>query len=188
VQGTALSRVRRLAFASADTPLVGVVRRSVCVVVATALAVVVSGCGTGDRSGSSPGALTGSIRVVLKADRAPEFRIYDPSGSSKIEIGGIDIHRSTARVVRLVGSAAVNLDLTQAGELKPCRLTRAVAQRGARFHRQQEIAIAIDGHVYARPRIDYRTSPRGLCGSPAIEFAGQDLHTAQKLVRLIRGG
>ena len=81
----------------------------------------------------------------------------------------------------------MNVDLTKAGELKLCRLTRVVSQRGARLHRQQEIAIAINGHIYAHPRIDYRAFPGGLCGSPTIEFVGQNLHTAQKLVRLIRG-
>lgn len=102
-------------------------------------------------------------------------------------MGSTDILRSTARVVRIAGSATVNLNLTMAGELKLCRLTRAVAQRGARLHRQQEIAIAIGGDVYAHPRIDYRTAPNGVCGSPTIEFVGQNLHAAQKLVRLIRG-
>jgi hypothetical protein len=65
-------------------------------------------------------------------------------------------------------------------------LTRLVAERGVREHRNQHFAVAFDGHVYARPYLDYRLYPKGLRGDSGLELANLPSSVAQKVVSEIR--
>ena len=116
------------------------------------------------------------------------LRVYDPTGLVKTEVTSADVVRSSFRaVLQPGGSAAVVGTLTRAGDSKFCSLTRALARRGARLRRPQHFAFEVAGRVYARPWVDYKAFPNGVCGSPAFEVVGMRLAVARTLVRLIRG-
>lgn len=48
--------------------------------------------------------------------------------------------------------------------------------------------LAVDGHVYARPSVDYRAYHDGLDGSSGLEMGSLRLAVAQRLAKEIRGG
>ncbi len=117
------------------------------------------------------------------------LRISDLAGRVKAEVTNAGVVRSSVRAVRQAGGAAAVVGVfTKDGASKFCSLTRGLARRGARVHRPQHFAIAVGGRVYARPWVDYRAFPNGLCGSPGFEWGGMQLPVARRLARLIRGG
>lgn len=117
------------------------------------------------------------------------FRIYDPSGRVKVEVTSADIVRSSARAAPQGGGTAIfSVSFTAGGASKFCRLTRALARRGAALDRRQRFAVAFSDRVQSRPFIDYEATPSGLCGSPAIEVHGLPVTVAQRLVQQIREG
>jgi hypothetical protein len=111
------------------------------------------------------------IALVAAVAVAGGLRIYDPAQLVRATVTSADVSYAHADTSPQTGQALVELGLTARGVHSFCTLTRALAVRGARRHSFQHLAVAVDGHVYARPFIDYRANPRGLCGSPAFEIA-----------------
>jgi hypothetical protein len=121
---------------------------------------------------------------------AEVLRIYDPTGQVKTELTISDIVRSSAVADRSVGGVpALIFALTKSGQAKFHVLTRALARRGARLHKHQVFAIAIDGHVYSTPFIDYKVFPGGFpaAGSPDMEMNLSSFALAKKLAFELRG-
>ena len=115
------------------------------------------------------------------------LRIFDPSGIAKTQVTSVDVIRLSVRAVRKAGGSADLVgDFTKTGRAKFCALTRALARRGARVGVAQPLAIEVAGHVYARPRVDFKAFPTGLCGSPSFEWL-MDLTLARRLAHVIRG-
>jgi hypothetical protein len=83
------------------------------------------------------------------------------------------------------GNAAVFFRLTAEGAVKFQTLTRALVHRGAKVHRNQNLAIQL-GDFVSRPNIDYRLSPNGLSPDPGIEVLGMTISHARRLAREIR--
>jgi hypothetical protein len=107
----------------------------------------------------------------------------------KLELTTADVVPSSAQAQRLAGGSAVlYVGFTSKGAAKFCRLTRALARRGARLHRQQRFAVAVGFGIYVRPLVDYRASPDGLCGAPGFEVQGMRLALARQLAQQIRAG
>jgi hypothetical protein len=168
------------------------------VVLLAVLAVLILGfgsaCGTnhGKSARSSRVNLTGTLTVVMKKNRSArryELRIYDPAGRVAAAITGAEVVRSSVRVVRESGGRfGLFVGLTKNGASAFCSLTRALARRGARLHSRQRFAVALGSHVYARPWVDYRAFPNGLCSTPGIEWAGMPLPVARRLAARIRTG
>src|SRR6266576_6549614 len=78
------------------------------------------------------------------------IRIFDPAGRVHQEVRSGDI--ASATVIRGSGrTRSVALVFTKPGVQRFDELTRLVAERGVREHRNQHFAVAVDGHVYARP-------------------------------------
>jgi hypothetical protein len=116
------------------------------------------------------------------------FRLFDPTGHVPAEVATADILRSAARAYpEPGGSAALFVQLTPRGASEFHALTRGLARRGARLHRRQSFVVTIDGHVYARPFVDYKASPDGLDGRSGLELQGLKLATARRLAKEIRG-
>jgi hypothetical protein len=134
--------------------------------------------------------LTGTITAVLKQKpRRRGLHIYDARRIAKTTVTSADIDRSSIRVVPLSKRyAALYVGFTRRGRLEFCRLTRALARRGARIHRHQYLIIAADGRVFARPWIDYQKFPNGLCGVPGFESDRIPIRAARDLAKLIRNG
>ena len=124
------------------------------------------------------------------------LRVYDPSGQVKTEVTSADVVRSSVRAVSspVVSppqpgrAAGLVFSLTKRGASKFESLTRALAQRGARLHRNQRFAVEVGGRIYLRPWVDYRRNPNGLPGGSGVEITGLAIATARMLVRLIRDG
>jgi hypothetical protein len=109
------------------------------------------------------------------------FRIYDPSGRTKVEVMNADIVRTSVSAVPQGGGKAIlSVSFTADGASKFCRLTRALARRGAALDRQQRFALVVNGRVQSRPFVDYDAAPSGLCGSPGIEVQGVPVAVAQE--------
>jgi hypothetical protein len=117
-----------------------------------------------------------------------EFRVYDPTGVARTEATGSDVVRSSVHALRVSGSVTLYVGLTQTGASKFQTLTRALARRGARLHRPQSFAVAIGGHVYWRPSVDYELFPNGLPGNNGLDLQVLRLAVAQRLAKLIRSG
>jgi hypothetical protein len=133
--------------------------------------VIPSGCGSGN-----PGPAAG-------------LRIYDPSEHMAGEVGPTDVVRSSVRTSPdQPGTAVLFFQLTSRGKQRIHTLTRALARRGARLHRNQHFAFAVSGHVYARPFIDYRALPNGIDGEPGIEISGIPRKVAQRIAAEMRDG
>jgi hypothetical protein len=116
------------------------------------------------------------------------LRIYDPTRQVKTELTISDVVRSSVLADRTVGGVpALAFTLTKAGAAKFHVLTRALARRGARLHRNQVFAIAIDGHVYATPFIDYKVDPDGIPAGPDMEMNVSSYALAKKLAFELRG-
>ena len=117
------------------------------------------------------------------------LRIYDPTGQVKTELTISDIVRSSALADRSIGGVpALVFALTKSGQGKLHVLTRGLARRGARLHRNQVFAIAIDGHVYSTPFIDYKVEPDGIpAGGSGMEMNVSSFALAKKLAFELRG-
>ena len=87
----------------------------------------------------------------------------------------------------VVGTAAVFFALTPSGDAKFCRLTRALARRGASLQKPQAFVVEFNGEMKTRPTIDYEANPDGICGAPGIQIEGMTLAEANALVEMIRG-
>lgn len=134
-----------------------------------------------------------SISLATSAGRAGtkqyELRIYDPTRQVKTEVTSAEVVRSSVRASRgPAGSGILDFALTKPGASRFLSLTRALARRGARLHRNQSFALAIGGRVFSRPFVDYRRFPGGLPGNAGIEVQLPRLAAAQKLAKEIRGG
>jgi hypothetical protein len=117
------------------------------------------------------------------------LRIYDPAGRVKGQVTSTDVVRSSVRTSREPGgTAGIFFALTRRGKQRIHRLTRALAHRGARLHRIQQFAFEVRGHVYARPRIDYRAFPDGIDGAPGIEIPGLTPGAARRIAAQLREG
>lgn len=117
------------------------------------------------------------------------FRIYDPSNQSTEQVSGAEVVPSSVRVVREPEEAAdVLFRLTPAGARKFTRLTRALAQRGARAKRPQSFALELDGRIRFRPQVDYRLFPNGVTGtgSTGIQIYVEHFSEAREIANRIR--
>jgi hypothetical protein len=152
-----------------------------------ALAASTAGCSDGhSRSSKRSGDLTGTITAVLKPS-ARGLHIYDARQIVNTTIASGDIDRSSIRVEPLSGGrASLYVGFNARGRRKFCRLTRALAHRGARLHRHQYFVIEVSGRDLERPWIDYKTSPDGLCGTPGFELDNMETRTARTVARMIR--
>ena len=121
--------------------------------------------------------------------RQSSFRLYDPTGEAATQVTRADVVRSSVRVLRdPAGQAVLAFAFTKHGASQFRALTRALARRGARLHRQQSFVVEIGGHVSARSRVDYEQYPDGLDGSSGVEIIVPRLATAQWLARKVRRG
>ena len=115
-------------------------------------------------------------------------RIFDPARQVKTALTLADLVPSTARVVRdpSSGSASLEFSFTSSGRIKFCTLTRGLVLRGTRVGVPQQMAFAVDGRTYARPTIDFKLFPHGLCGTHGLQVYLK-ASLAQRLARVIRG-
>jgi len=114
------------------------------------------------------------------------LRIYAIGDKSAPVLTGADIVRSSVTVGTSGGHPAVALKFTKAGGLKFHQLTLSLARLGARTHRVEYFAFAVNGKVYFRPALDYRKTPEGLSSAPlAIQLP--TMATARRFAALIRG-
>jgi hypothetical protein len=119
----------------------------------------------------------------------PEFRMYDTTHQAPVEIHTADLVRNSVRVARIPGNPpAIYFKLTRRGESKFRSLTRVLATRGARLHAVQDMAIEVNGKVYARAGVDWKHYPQGLNPDTGFEVGLPDLATARGLVLELRGG
>jgi preprotein translocase subunit SecD len=119
------------------------------------------------------------------------LRIYDADGHAKPELTLADIVRSSVRADFDPSSrqAVLFFAFTKPGDRKFHLLTRALARRGARLHRYQHFAFAVNGHVYTRPFIDYKAYPNGFAtGSVGVSMSLPSVKVARRLAGLIRSG
>ena len=120
---------------------------------------------------------------------AAGLRIYDPAGQVKGEVGPTDVVQSSVTAsTDQAGTAVLAFALTRHGNERIRSLTRALAQRGARLHRNQHFAFEVSGHVYARPFIDYRATPDGIDGESGIEIPGLGRKVANRIAVQMREG
>jgi hypothetical protein len=115
------------------------------------------------------------------------LRIYDPTGHSHTQVTLAGIVRRQTHVTHVgnLPTGTLGIVFTKAGRTDFCKLTRALARRGARHHNHHELsAFEVNGHIYARPSIDYRVAPNGLC-VPALAVQLK-LATTRRLARLLR--
>jgi hypothetical protein len=114
-------------------------------------------------------------------DRSLQFRIYDPTGRSPIEVTTEDLEPGTAEA----GQGALYVQLTDRGRERFRALTRSIAREGARRQRAQTMTLEVDGEVVTRATIDYRVFPDGIDGDQGLEFQGMSLATAVELAHRI---
>jgi len=130
-----------------------------------------------------------SLLTACGASNDLEFRIYDTRHQANIEILTSDLVRESAKVHKLPGNpATVYFKLTDQGQSKFRRLTRALAKRGARLHAFQQMAVEVNGKVYARPGIDYKVMPDGFTPDTGLEINVGDLATARRVAKEMRSG
>ena len=116
------------------------------------------------------------------------LRIYDPAGESTVVVTISDVVQSSVRAKRVPGGTGIlSFGLTRRGGARFHRLTLALARRGARLHRPQRMAVAIDGSV-SRPLIDHRFSPDGLDGRAPLVVDVPRFSMAQRFARVLRRG
>jgi preprotein translocase subunit SecD len=131
------------------------------------------------------------LAALVGASTAPAatptgLRIYAIGDKSAPVLTGADIIRSSVTVGTSRGHPAVALKFTKTGGLKFHQLTLSLARLGARTHRVEYFAFAVNGKVYFRPALDYRKTPAGLSSAPlAIQLP--TMATARKFAALIRG-
>jgi hypothetical protein len=124
-------------------------------------------------------------------DDATVLRMYDASGAANTALTLADVARSSVTAAPdpiTPGVYALYFRLTNQGVTKFDRLTRLLAQRGARLDSFQHLVFEVNGHVYARPAVDYLLSPHGLDGRNGIEIPGLKQRTATRLAAEIRHG
>jgi hypothetical protein len=113
------------------------------------------------------------------------MRFFDPTGIETTQLTKADVVRSSIRGVPESGHAALVGAFTKTGAAKFCALTRQLARRGSRLHQTQYLAFEVAGRIYAKPAIDYKLFPNGVCGSPGFEVV-MPLNVARRLALLIR--
>jgi hypothetical protein len=134
--------------------------------------------------------VSASASVVASATpgASTRFRIYDPTGESKVQVTIADVVRSSARATRGPGGIGIlSFGLTRRGGIRFHRLTLVAARRGARLHRPQRIAIQIGGSI-SKPLIDYFAFPDGLDAGTAVVINVPRFSMAQRFAREIRQG
>ena len=130
-----------------------------------------------------------SLLAACGASNDLDFQIYDTRHQANVEIRTSDLVRESAKASKVPGNPpAVYFKLTDQGQSKFRRLTRALAKRGARLHAFQQMAIEINGKVYARPGVDYKVMPDGFTPDTGLDFSVDDLTTARRLAKEMRGG
>jgi len=127
-----------------------------------------------------------AVAVVARGSNSSGVRIYDPSGETKDEVRSGDIVKSSVQVSGVSGLWLLGFQLTPEGGRKLQRLTRALARRGAEAQHPQPFAFSVDGHVYARPTVDYRLTPNGLAAGSGLEISGLRCQVAQRLATEMR--
>jgi hypothetical protein len=128
---------------------------------------------------------------ALATDQGSMLRMFDASGAVKTEITLTDVARNSVRAAadpNVPGHYVLYFRLTSGGVAKFDRLTKLLAQRGARLKSFQHIIFEVNGHIYARPFIDYLQFPRGLDGRSGIEINQLTQRTATRLAAEIRHG
>lgn len=134
------------------------------------------------------GSATTATFAASEATTRTAFRIYDPSGKTKVVVTITDVVRSSIRANRDPGGGGtLAIPLTPRGRAKFHRLTLALAQRGARLHRSQRLAMKIGGSV-RKALIDYQAEPEGIPASTPLLITGLRFSTAQRFARLLRAG
>ena len=98
-----------------------------------------------------------AVALLARGSGETGVRIYDPAGGTKDEVRTADIVKSSVEVSGVSGIWLLGFQLTPAGAREFHRLTRSLAQRGAQAGHPQPYAFAVDGHVYARPTVDYHS-------------------------------
>jgi hypothetical protein len=148
-----------------------------------------AGCATHQSARETIQAIPGgSTRLQrLKSVSTAGLYIYDARRLNSVVVTPRDVVRTSIHVARDSGRPALAGQFTRFGASKFCRLTRALAQRGRRLHRPQHLVMQVNGAVYARPYVDYRAFPSGLCGTPGFEVVGTDPALAAELARKLRG-
>ena len=117
------------------------------------------------------------------------LRIYDPAGLVKAQVTSPDVVRSSVLAeTEPGGTAVVFLALWPRGNERFLRLTRALAHRGLRVHRIEPFAFEVNGHVYARPGVDYRDFPDGYSADAGTDIHGVPGDAAKDIVAQLREG
>ena len=121
-----------------------------------------------------------AVALLARGSGETGVRIYDPAGGAKDEVRTAEIVKSSVEVGGVSGIWLLGFQLTPDGAREFHRLTRSLAQRGAQAGHAQPYAFAVDGHVYARPPVDYH-SPYSLPDSSGLEISGLRCDVAQRL-------
>jgi len=117
------------------------------------------------------------------------FRTYDPLGYVKVQVTESDVLRRSAHAAREPGGRwSLNFRLTEDGQAKFRRLTRALAKRGAQLHRPLRCVTEINGTVLSRSTVDYRIFPDGYGAEKGMWFPGYRPAAARRLADQIRTG
>jgi hypothetical protein len=117
------------------------------------------------------------------------FRTYDPLGYVRIEVTESDVLRRSAHASReRDGWWSLNFRLTEEGQAKFRRLTRALAKRGARLHRPLRCVAEMNGTLLSRSTFDYRIFPDGYGAEKGMWFPGYRAETAQRLADQMQEG
>jgi alpha-tubulin suppressor-like RCC1 family protein len=127
-----------------------------------------------------------AVALLARGSGGTGVRIYDPAGGTKDEVRTADIVKSSVQVTGVSGTWLLGFQLTPDGAREFHRLTRSLAQRGAQAGHPQPFAFEVDGHVYARPAVDYHFSPDGLSSSSGLEISGLRCDLAQRLAVKMR--
>lgn len=121
-----------------------------------------------------------AVALFARSSGATGVRIYDPAGGTNDEVRTADIVKSSVEVTGVSGTWLLGFQLTPDGAREFHGLTRSLAQRGAQAGHAQPFAFEVDGHVYARPTVDYH-SPYSLPDSSGLEISGLRCDVAQRL-------
>lgn len=91
------------------------------------------------------------------------FRTYDPLGYVKVQVTESDVLRRSAHAAREPGGLwSLNFRLTDEGQAKFRRLTRALAKRGARLHRPLAVRHRNEWNAVVTLHRRLQDSPRRL--------------------------
>jgi SecD/SecF fusion protein len=120
--------------------------------------------------------------ILLEEPRPP----YRPGAyilRDRPALTGVDVRNPTVISDPITGEPAVSFEFSEAGRSAFQALTRRVARRSGHF------AIALDGTIVSRPRLDFESSPGGMDGRNGALISGDfTLREVERLVWSLENG